>query len=159
MKKVVLIFFLFLSIYNEGLAQIKHTFKIETSFLKYRFNVIHVDPGPGWKGYNLTGDNGIEISFGKALRYKDKFQVGIDIGYLNFSGINGLSVISGFEFLPSIKKISPLLYFDIGYSHIWNQYEKGTGTALGEIGIGVSFRISEKKIIYVKSGYLGIVTK
>jgi hypothetical protein len=46
----------------------------------------------------------------------------------------------------------PLINLKIGYSHIWNQYENGTGTGLGELCLGLNFRITEKLGFYAKSG-------
>lgn len=41
----------------------------------------------------------------------------------------------------------------IGYSHIWNQYENGTGTGLGELCLGLNYKLIEKVDIYTKSGF------
>ncbi len=76
------------------------------------------------------------------------------MGYLNFEGINGLSIFSDIEYLPLNTKLTPLINLKIGYTHIWNQYEKGTGTAMGEFGLGLNYRLSRKVSIFIKSGFL-----
>jgi hypothetical protein len=138
----------------KGYGQINYSIKIETGFLKYRYNTIRVDPGPNWKGYYLNGENGIDLNFINGLYYKKKLFAGIGLGYLNFEGINGLSLFSDLEYLPLKSKLSPLINLKIGYSHIWNQYENGTGTALSELTIGLNYRMTEKIDMYIKSGFL-----
>jgi hypothetical protein len=63
-----------------------------------------------------------------------------------------LAVFSDFEYLPLKTRVTPIINLKIGYSHIWNQYENGTGTGLGELCIGLNYRLSEKTSIYTKSG-------
>jgi hypothetical protein len=46
-----------------------------------------------------------------------------------------------------------LINLKIGYSHIWNQYENGTGTVLGELCVGLNYRLTERIDIYTKSGF------
>lgn len=138
---------------NQGYSQINYSIKAETGFLKYQNNIIQVDPGPNWKGYNLYEENGIDFNIVNGVDFKNKLFVGIGIGYLNFDGINGLSVFSDFEYLPLKTRLGPLINLKIGYSHIWNQYENGTGTGLGEFCVGLNYRLTEKIDIYAKSGF------
>jgi hypothetical protein len=56
--------------------------------------------------------------------------------------------------VPLKSKLSPLFNLKIGYSHLWNQYENGTGSALVEFGIGVNYRPKEKLNVFLKSGFL-----
>jgi len=137
---------------NQGYSQIHYSIKAETGLLKYQFNTIQVDPGPNWKGYNLYEINGMDFNVVNGIDLKNKLFAGIGIGYLSFDGINGLSVFSDFEYLPLLTRLTPIMNFKIGYSHIWNQYENGTGTALGELCIGLNYRLTEKLDIYAKSG-------
>ena len=65
-----------------------------------------------------------------------------------------MSLFSDLEYLPFKTRLSPLFNLKIGYSHIWNQYENGTGTALGEFGFGLNYRLTENIDIYAKSGFL-----
>lgn len=138
---------------NQGYSQINYSIKAEAGFLKNQNNTIQVDPGPDWKGYNLYEENGIAFNIINGIDLKNKLFAGIGIGYLNFEGINGLSVFTDFEYLPLKTRLTPLINLKIGYSHIWNQYENGTGTGLGEFLLGLNFRLTEKIDIYVKSGF------
>ena len=139
---------------NQGYSQINYSMKAETGFLKYQYNTIDVDPGPNWKGYYLDEKNGIDFIIVNSIDFKNKLFAGIGVGYLNFRGINGISVFSDFDYLPLKTRLTPLINLRIGYSHIWNQYENGTGTLLGEFGLGLNFRLTEKLDIYTKSGFL-----
>jgi hypothetical protein len=42
----------------------------------------------------------------------------------------------------------------LGYNHIWNQYEGGTGAVHTEFGVGINYKIKEKFGLYIKSGIL-----
>ena len=138
---------------NQGYSQIRYSIKAETGFLMYQNNTIQVDPGPNWKGYNLYEQNGIDFNIVNGIDFEDKLFVGIGIGYLNFEGINGFYAFTDFEYLPLKTKLTPLVNLKIGYSHIWNQYENGTGTGLVELSTGLNYRLTEKIDIYAKSGF------
>jgi hypothetical protein len=138
----------------KGHAQVSYAVKAEAGFLKYQNNTIQVDPGPNWKGYYLYDQNGVGINFVQGLDYKDKLFAGIGAGYLNFEGVNGASVFSDFEYLPFKTRLTPLINLRIGYSHVWNQYENGSGTAMGEICMGLNVRLNQKIDMYCKSGIL-----
>jgi len=137
----------------KGLAQIEYTGKLETGYLKFLFNTIQVDPGPDWKGYNLDEQDGIELNLINGLKYRDHCYTGIGLGYLNFVGINGVSVFSEFEYVPFKSRLRPAISLRLGYNHIWNQYENGSGSALGEIGMGLDYKLTKKFDIYLKSGF------
>ena len=138
---------------NQGYSQIRYSIKAETGFLMYQNNTIQVDPGPNWKGYNLYEQNGIDFNIVNGIDFENKLFVGIGIGYLNFEGINGFYAFTDFEYLPLKTKLTPLVNLKIGYSHIWNQYENGTGTGLVELSTGLNYRLTEKIDIYAKSGF------
>ena len=138
---------------NQGYSQISYSIKTETGFLMYQNNTIQVDPGPNWKGYNLYEQNGIDFNIVNGIAFENKLFVGIGIGYLNFEGINGFYAFTDFEYLPLKTKLTPLVNLKIGYSHIWNQYENGTGTGLVELSTGLNYRLTEKIDIYAKSGF------
>ena len=138
---------------NQGYSQIRYSIKAETGFLMYQNNTIQVDPGPNWKGYNLYEQNGIDFNIVNGIDFEDKLFVGIGLGYLNFEGINGFYAFTDFEYLPLKTKLTPLVNLKIGYSHIWNQYENGTGTGLVELSTGLNYRLTEKIDIYAKSGF------
>lgn len=153
MKKITLLLLLVL-ISVIGCAQVDYQLKIETGYMFYQFNTVQVDPGPNWKGYHLEGENGIDFDVINGLAFKKKIFAGIGLGYLNFEGINGFTIFTNFEYLPFKTKLNPLLNMKFGYNHIWNQYENGTGSALGEIGLGLNYRLTERINIYVQSGIL-----
>jgi len=138
---------------NQGYSQISYSIKTETGFLMYQNNTIQVDPGPNWKGYNLCEQNGIDFNIVNGIDFENKLFAGIGIGYLNFEGINGFYAFTDFEYLPLKTKLTPLVNLKIGYSHIWNQYENGTGTGLVELSTGLNYRLTEKIDIYAKSGF------
>lgn len=137
---------------SQGYSQISFSMKAETGFLKHQFNTIDIDPGPNWKGYYLNEENGIDFNIVNGVDLKNKLFAGIGVGYLNFEGINGLSIFSDVEYLPLKTRLSPLINLKLGYSHLWNQYENGTGTLLGEFAVGLNYRLSEKMDMYTKSG-------
>lgn len=138
----------------DGFAQSAYALKIEVGYLKYQYNTIQVEPGPGWKGYNLEDVNGIDINVINGISIKEKLFAGVGLGYLNFQGIHGFSVYSDFEYLPLNTKLNLLINLKIGYSHVWNQYENGTGTALVEPGLGLNYTLSPNLGIYIKTGFL-----
>ncbi len=139
--------------YHQAYSQINYSIKVESGFLKYRYNNVQVEPTPNWKGYYLSDKNGIDLSVINGIRLNNRLFAGIGIGYLNFEGINGLVMFSDIEYLPLKTRLTPLINVKIGYSHLWNQYVNGSGTGFTELCIGLSYRISDKLYIYTKSGF------
>jgi hypothetical protein len=137
-----------------GYSQTNYSIKVETGFLRFQNNTLRVDPGPDWKGYSLNDENGIDINVINGLNFKNRFLIGLGLGYLNFEGISGLSVFSDFQYLPLKTRITPYLNMKIGYNHIWNQYENGTGSLLFDLGIGLNFKLTEIIDVYLQSGFL-----
>jgi hypothetical protein len=151
--RLILIGLFTMLIVNQGYSQINYSIKVESGFLKYQYNMIDVDPGPNWKGYNLDDENGIDLNLINGFDFKNKLFAGIGLGYLNFEGLSGFSIFSDLDYLPLKTRLTPLINLKIGYSHILNQYENGTGTGLGEICVGLNYRLTEKMDIYSKSGF------
>lgn len=141
-----------LTLFNKASSQTNHSIKIETGYYLFGHTNLDVNPGPNWKGHYLDNQNGIELSVVNALQFKEKYAVGIGVGYLNFEGINGVSVFSDFEYIIIRSRLSPLINLKIGYSHLWNQYKNGTGTFCGEIGLGLNYKLSEKIDVFLTSG-------
>ncbi len=137
-----------------GYTQVDYQRKIESGFLNYQRNIIDIDPGPNWQGYNLDGQNGLDFNLINGIEIRNKFFGGIGVGYLNFEGIEGFSVFTDFQYFPFETRLKPLANIKIGYNHIWNQYENGTGSALSELAMGASFGVTEKLEIYLQSGIL-----
>jgi hypothetical protein len=151
--------FLFLTIVSfTAYCQAEYSAKVETGFLKYRYQLVQydLDPGSDWKGYYLDNEqDGIDLNLVNGVSFfENRFFTGVGIGYQNFEGINGITVFGDIEYLPLKSKLTPLLNIKAGYDHIWNQYEGGTGTAFGEFAAGVSYKLTEKLNIYLKSGIL-----
>mgnify|MGYP000093588501 CR=1 FL=1 len=137
-------------------AQISYSGRIETGYQHYLFRTLTVDPGPSWKGYNLDEkQNGINFTTSNGLSFaKRKLYTGIGLGYLNYEGFEGISIFGDFEYLPLKNRLTPLFNLRLGYNHIWNQYEGGTGTMHTELGLGINYKMKEKLGVYIKSGLL-----
>lgn len=153
-KSFSIVSFLILVVCFQGFSQIDYSIKAETSFIKFLYNPIIVEAAEGWKGYNLDSKNGVEITMSNGLLFKKKTYTGIGISYLNFEGTNGLAIYSDFDFISRKRKAAPLGYVKIGYSHLWNQYENGTGTLLVEFGYGYNYQLTDSFAIYLKAGIL-----
>ncbi len=153
-KKLFIIGLITILTVHQGYSQINYSTKVETGFLKHQSNTIDVEPGKNWKGYNLNNENGIDFNIVNGFGFKNKLFAGLGLGYLNFEGINGVSFYLDFEYLPLKTRLTPLVNLKIGYNHIWNQYENGTGTGLSEFGIGLNYRLTDKIDIYTKSGFM-----
>lgn len=143
-----------LSFSSEVFSQIKYSGKVETGYLKFIGNTLTVDAGPDWRGYYLEDENGFDFNFINGIKLKNKIFTGIGIGYSNFEGKDALSVHADIEYVPLKHQLSPLLNIKLGYSHLWNQYENGTGSMLFEMGAGLNYKVSENTAIYAKSGFL-----
>ena len=155
MKKLVPIILVLIVFGVKGFSQINYKGKFETGYLKFINTTVQVDPGPNWDGYNLNNEqNGIDINLINGIKLTEKFYGGLGLGYVNFENINGFSIFTDFEFLPLKTKLTPLLNLKIGYNHIWNQYDNGTGSALVELGAGINYKLTDKLGIYMKSGVL-----
>jgi hypothetical protein len=137
-------------------AQTAYSGRIETGYQHNLFRTVTVDPGPNWKGYNLDEmQNGFNCNIVNGLSFTNKnLFTGIAIGYLNFEGIEGISILGDFEYLPLKNKLAPLFNLKLGYNHIWNQYAGGTATMQTEFGLGLNYRLNEKIGIHLKSGML-----
>ena len=154
MRKIILGLLIFFAFVQNGLTQVEYSGKVETGYLKFIGNTIDVDPGPDWKGYHIENENGIDLSLINGIKLKNKIFTGIGLGYLNFEGNEGYSIFADLEYLPLKSRLTPLLNMKMGYNHLWNQYENGTGSVLFEFGVGLDCRISESTGIYIQSGFL-----
>lgn len=152
-----LILFLVL-ISNSSFSQVRYSGKIETGFLKYRYQIVQydMDPGSDWKGYYLNKEqDGIDLNLINGVTFfGNRFFAGVGLGYQNFEGISGITVFGDIEYLPLKSRLTPIVNVKIGYDHIWNQYEGGTGTALGEFTAGICYKLTERINIFLKSGIL-----
>jgi hypothetical protein len=156
MKKIILSTLIFITFGLKIYGQTDYSVKVEVGYLNFKTRLIDVDPGPNWKGYNLNEEqNGINLNVINGISLiNNKFFTGVGIGYLNFEKINGISIFTDFEYVPLRTKLSPIVNLRIGYNHIWNQYENGTGSILFELGGGIKYEMTEKLNIYLQSGIL-----
>jgi hypothetical protein len=151
MKVIITILFSLISLMSIG--QKEYSGKIEVGYLKYGGTFIKVDPGPGWEGNYLNNEqNGIDLNITNGIRFNKRTFTGVGLGYLNFEGIHGLTAFVNAERVLMPFKISPLIGVKLGYNHIWNQYNNGTGTSFLQLGIGVNYSISEKYDLSIKTG-------
>lgn len=137
-----------------GFPQTNYSLKLETGYSLYQFKTIDIDPGPNWKGYNLNEQNGFDINITNGLKFNEKIFSGIGFGYLNFEGINGFSIFADFDYSILKTRFTPFINLKAGYNHIWNQYENGRGSGLGELNIGLKYKLTENLDIYIQSGFL-----
>ena len=107
-------------VFQWGYSQIEFKTRIEAGYLQFNGHFIGVDPDVDWKGMNNDDQNGIETSVLFGAQFKKRRRAAIGIGYLNFEGINGVSVFGDFQFLLLKTKLSPFINFKAGYNHIWN---------------------------------------
>jgi hypothetical protein len=158
MKRKILLttFVLLLWLSMPTKAQTSYSGRIETGYMNCLFRTITVDPGPNWKGYNLDNrQNGFNFSSINGLAFQDrKMFAGIGLGYLNFEGIDGVAIFGDLEYSPFKKRLTPILNMRLGYNHIWNQYEGGTGTMHSEFGLAINYKIKENFGLYIKSGIM-----
>ena len=97
------------------------------------------------------------ILFRFAVKHLNGSEIAKDLAQetlIQFWKINGLSIFTDFEYIPLKTKLSPTVNLRIGYNHIWNQYENGTGEVLFEFGSGINYKMTEKLILYLQSGIL-----
>jgi hypothetical protein len=153
-KLLILLPGLVFSLVSSG--QTDFSVKMEAGFIKFHEILVDVDPAPGWKGNHLQDNpDGIDFTvFGGFNPAKSLF-IGVGSGYVNFQGVNGMTITSDieYEFLPT-EKISPLMNARLGYNHIWNQYEGGTGSFLIELGAGGTYHLTDKISFYLRAGMM-----
>ena len=158
MRKIFAFILVLTFISFESYSQVIYARKMEIGFMNFRYNTVQydMDPNSDWKGYNLDKEqDGIDLNLVNGISlFEKRFFAGAGIGYQNFEGINGITVFADFEYLPFRSRFTPLFNVKVGYDHIWNQYEGGTGTALGEFVAGINYRMTEKLDIFLKSGML-----
>lgn len=136
--------------YSQG----RHAIKLETGYLYYLNHTITIDSDdPDWKGYKLNDQqNGIEFSIINGINFREQYMAGIGLGYLNFEGIHGAAVFADLGYAPLKRRFSPVLNIKAGYNHIWNQYENGSGSALGEFGVGIKYMVNNKISLQIQAG-------
>lgn len=131
---------------SNAYSQCHYSLKTEAGYLYYLDHTITIDSNdPEWKGYNLNdGQSGINFNIINGIRFRENYMTGAGLGYLNFEGIHGMAVFADLEYTPLNRKFNPIFNIKAGYNHIWNQYDNGTGSAMGEIGAGFRYMVNKK---------------
>mgnify|MGYP006285750015 CR=1 FL=1 len=154
MKSLSFTVFMALFFVLTAFGQAEFTMKIENGFLFFNKTLVDIDPGPDWQGHYLNKEqNAFDVTIGGDLEVFERFSAGIGLGYMNFEGTNGLSLASDLTYVILPSKISPLVHGRLGYHHLWNQYDDGTGTFLAEINLGLQYLLTKQTAIYMKSGF------
>jgi len=133
----------------------RHFIRIETGYLKYFFTPVNVDASENWKGYKLPNkENGLIFNAMWGWDFNEATFLGVGAGYINFEGIDGADVFTEVNFMVSNSYINPYLGMRLGYTHLWNQYEKGSGSVLAEflLGLQIRFGTYSYSSIHLQSG-------
>lgn len=118
------------------------SYRFELNQYTFDGRLIDIDPTPDWKGYYLDNEqDAFAVNLTKGIVLKDVLFLGTGLGYQNFEGHHGFAVFAHGEISTRDERIKPLAIFRSGYSHLWNQYEKGTGTFMAEISVGLELNI------------------
>ncbi len=153
MIKVNLVFTLLLTSAAGAFSQATYALRVDMGALMFGGNIVDVDPGPGWKGDNLNEQqNGLFLECINGISIKQKLNLGVGVGWLNFEGIQGYSLYGDFQYLPLRSKLTPLIGAKFGTTHIWNQYQDGQSTALVDFSAGISYKLNKKIGISLSSG-------
>jgi hypothetical protein len=135
-------------------AQVSYALRVETGSLLFQYTTVDVDPGPNWKGHSLNEkQNGFAFDIINSISINKKLLVGVGVGYLNFEGIHGYSLYGDLQYVPMKTRLSPLISLKVGTNHIWNQYENGQGSAIGELGVGIHYQVRSIRV-YLTSGVM-----
>lgn len=153
MKKILISFLLLYAQYTLAQRAVRYSGAVEAGMLKFQNRTITADPGPNWKGYNLDQrQNGITLNVVNGVVYRDRLFCGLGLGWLNFDGINGVSVFGDFFWLVTKTRLAPVVGAKMGYTRLFNQYEGGTGSPLIELDGGLAYRFTERSAVEVRSG-------
>jgi hypothetical protein len=152
----IIIAILITAIAANAYSQCRHALKFETAYLHYFDHTITIDSDdPGWKGYKLNDQqNGFDFNVINGVRFREHFMAGACLGYLNFEGIHGMAVFADLDYAPLIRRLTPIFNIKAGYNHIWNHFENGSGSALGEIGAGIKYAVNDKISVQIQAGVL-----
>jgi len=146
--------FTFQTCFSQGKIKFESTASIGTfSFLT---GLVMVDPGPGWEGYNLPREQktGIQAATINGISFSEFLHIGIGAGYANFSKTSGMLLFADLRADFSKKPFALFAYANPGYSHFWNQYDGGTGTAMFDFGLGARYNVFSKSKVILSFGLL-----
>lgn len=160
MVKYLCVFFLvitFLSAQSQGNIRFEST--VNAGTVTYFTGLVMVDPGEGWQGYYLPREagTGIQLTSSNGISISDNFHLGVGAGYAYISKTSGLMLFADLRADFSRRKpFAMFAYFNPGYSHFWNQYDGGTGTAMLDFGLGVRYKVMAKSKIMLSAGLLSM---
>ncbi len=118
------------------------SYRIELNHYSFNARFIDIDPTPEWEGYYLDNEeDAFAVNLANGIALNNGFFLGAGVGYQNFEGHHGFAVFGQGEYSPMEKPIRPVGLFRAGYSHLWNQYNKGTGTFMAETSLGFELNI------------------
>lgn len=155
MKKVLFSLLLIMPAFNTiANLPIKLHTSVGIGSFSYGYGMVNFDVDSSWKGYNLPrdGNTGIQIFANTGLKLFDRLHATVGAGYARYNDINGMLATGNLAYDILKTRLTPFVYANIGYSHFWNQYEGGTGTAVAELGLGGRFRIAGKKAVFLSFG-------
>lgn len=156
--KPLTLFFLFIYItIQTATAQVKYYKKVEAGYFINRGGGVKYDiDDPNWKGPPLKNEpNAANLSFINGVGFfGNKLLTGAGLGYLNFQGIHGLSLVSEIEYMPVNESGGPFVNVRLGYTHIWSVYENGTGSEFIDIEGGIKLDLYKELDMYIKSGFI-----
>ncbi len=150
-SSVTLLFFAFFTPFC-SIAQVKYTGRVEYSSMRYLGTLVRYETDLGDPYYLDEGVNGGEINFVNGVLIKERGLVGLGISYLNFEKIKGFSTTLDLEYLPSKRKLSPLLNFRYGRSYLKNQYDVSKSSAIGGADIGINYKPLKILQFYITGG-------
>ncbi|MCC5613185.1 hypothetical protein LC612_42535 [Nostoc sp. CHAB 5834] len=153
MKNVFVFFCLLSAQYALAQQPVRYTGSLEVSALRFQSRTLTVEPGPNWKGYNLNQQqHGTMLSLINGLVYHNRLFAGLGLGWLHFDGINGVSVFGDLSCLVTKTRLAPVVGVRVGYTHLRNQYEGGTGSLLSELDGGLSYSFTKRLTAEVRTG-------
>ena len=153
MKKIFVFSFLLYAQHTFAQRAVRYSGTVEAGTLRFQNRTVTVDPGPNWKGYNLDQrQNGTTLSLINGIVYQNRFFCGLGLGWLNFDGINGVSAFGDFSWLITQTRFAPVVGAKVGYMHLYNQYEGGTGSPLIELDGGLAYRFTKRSAVEVRAG-------
>lgn len=145
--------FLLLTTFSLFAQNAKYEGRVEIGYMNFLDVIVNYDPDPGWKGYHLSSD-GVSINIINAIAINPHFSLGVGTGYSNFNGYSGINLFGDIEYKVLKSRFTPLMGVQLGYNHLWNQYDGGNASGWIEAGAGVNYQISDRFGVYVRSGIM-----
>jgi|GEM_PF-419186 len=169
MKKWIIVALCAVGLSQLGWTQSLVYVKPELGYTHFLEHAVQIEAGPNWQGYYIEYQNAFTANIAGGVRLGSHFTAGIGLGYQNFEGQHGVSIYADLEFYPTRLKyyegteevpvvsrikptVRPFVYIRTGFNQLWNQYEGGTQSAVGEAGLGFEYNFQSGNCIYLKGG-------